>query len=169
MHNIEEVLQECCQTLDALNIKYAKNHTVRISTQAKRYWGSCQKKSDGSYIIRISSVLLDENVPLDSLKDTIYHELLHTAPYAMSHGKVWLELAQKVNWATGLNIRRVAPAPEKGVIRDYANDPSVKFVCACKKCGAKIIRYRKCSFVQRTDRYRCANCGGTFQVIVNKF
>ena len=169
MHNIDAVLQECYQTLDSLNINYAQEHKIIINSRLKRRWGSCTKKKDGSYVIKISSVLLDESVPLDSLKDTVYHELLHTAPNGMSHKKTWLQLAQKVNQATGLNIKPRTPASEKGIVTDYANDSSVKFLCVCENCGAEIVRYQKCKLVHSLHRYRCAKCKGKFKVVINRF
>lgn len=169
MHNIDTVLQECYQILDSLNIKYAPKHEVIIDSKLKRCWGSCMKKKDGSYVIRISSVLMDDTIPLNSLKTTVYHELLHTVPHGMSHKKTWLQFARKVNQATGLNIKPRFPASEKGIVPDYVNDPSVKFLCVCENCGAEIVRYRKCAFVQRVDRYHCANCKGKFKVVINRF
>lgn len=169
MHDINAILLECCQTLDALNIPYAHNYEILIDTRLKRCWGVCRKKEDGSYTIKISSVLLDDHIPSDSLKDTVYHELLHTVPRAMSHKKTWLQLAQKVNQATGLSIRPSTPASEKGITVDYVNDPSVKFLCVCENCGAEIVRYRKCKFTQKLNRYRCGSCGGRFKVIKSAF
>lgn len=169
MNHFDSIVEECCQTLDSLDIPYAKNHKILISNNLKRCWGSCQRNADGSYTIRISSALLDENVPLSSLKATVYHELLHTVPGGMNHKKVWLQLAQKVSQTTGLTIKRSAPASEIGILRDYKNDPSVKFLCACENCGVEIIRYRKCDFIRRLDRYRCGTCGGKFKVVINRF
>lgn len=169
MRDLDHVFQACCRTLDSLKIKYSPDFSVVIDTRAKRRWGSCQKKKDGSYVIKISSALLNEDVPLDSLKTTVYHELLHTVPRAMGHGKTWLQLARKVNEATGLNIKPSTPASEKGVQQDYAHDPSVKLLCVCQGCGAEVVRYRKCDFAKQLHRYRCGRCGGQFRVIFSRF
>ena len=169
MHDLDAFLRECCQTLDSLGIPYAKEHKIIIDPRLKRCWGSCRKRADGSYVIKISSVLLDDAVRADSLKDTLYHELLHTAPDAMSHGEAWRNLAQQVSRATGLTIKRSTPASEKGIVPDYAKDPSVKFLCVCEGCGAQIVRYRDCSFVRRHSRYRCGTCGGKFKVLLGRF
>lgn len=169
MHNLDPIIKECCRTLDALGIPYAKNHSILIDSRLKRCWGSCRKNQDGSYTIKLSPSLLDKKIPVDSLKDTLYHELLHTAPNAMSHRKTWLQLAQKVNQATGLHIKRSTPAAEKGITADYANDPSVKFLCVCKGCGAQVVRYRNCAFASHPEKYRCGRCGGAFRVIFRRF
>lgn len=167
MHDLEPILKECCQTLDALCIPYVKSAEIAIDSRLKRCWGSCRKRKDGSYVIKLSPILLEDSTPLDSLKDTLYHELLHTAPRAMSHKKTWLQLAQKVNRSTGLNIKPSSSAAEKGILRDYANDPSVKFLCRCEGCGAEIVRYRNCELVRRTDKFRCS-CGGKFKAIFSR-
>lgn len=168
MHSLESTLQECYQTLDSLGIPYAANCKVISDPKLRRCWGSCRKQKDGSYTIKISSVLLEETVPLESLQDTLYHELLHTVPNAMNHRHTWLALAKKVSLATGLHIRPSAPASEKGVAQDFTKDPSVKFLCVCQGCGAEIVRYRKCDFARRPDKYRCS-CGGKFKVIFSRF
>lgn len=168
MHDLNATLLECCRTLDALGIPYAKNHTVTVDSRLKRCWGSCRMRSDCSYCIKVSAVLLDDAVPADSLKDTLYHELLHTVPGAMNHGATWKALAQQVSRATGLTVKRTAGAVEKGIVPDYANDPSVKFLCVCENCGAQIVRYRSCRFTRQYKRYRCASCGGTFKMILNR-
>lgn len=168
MHNFDSVFKECYRTLDALEIPYAKSHKIIVDSRLKRCWGSCRKNKDGSYIIKLSSALLAEDVPADALKDTLYHELLHTAPHAMSHQKTWQRLAQKVNQATGLHIKRSTPAAEKGITPDYENDPSVKLLCVCEGCGAQVVRYRDCAFSRRVGNYRCGRCGGIFQVIFRR-
>lgn len=169
MHDLNSILQECCQTLDSLQIRYAKNCKIIPDPRLKRCWGSCRKMPDGSYLIKISPLLLEESLPPESLKDTLYHELLHTVPGAMSHQKTWLQLAQTVNRATGLNIKRSTPASEKGIELDYANDPAVKFLCVCQGCGVQIVRYRRCDFVRRPGKYRCGSCGGKWKVVFNRF
>lgn len=168
MHDLESILDECYRMLDSLDIQYVRNHTIVIDSRLKRCWGSCRKNKDGSFLIKISPVLMDEHTPSDSLKDTLYHELLHTVPNAMSHGKTWLHLAQKVNGATGLNIKRSTPASEKGILRNPADDPSVKFMGICEGCGAEVIRYRNCAFVRYPEKYRCGRCGGKFKVVFRR-
>lgn len=168
MHDLNTALEECRKTLDSLGIRYAQNSEIIIDSRLKRCWGSCRKRKDGGYVIKISALLMEEDVPLDSLKDTLYHELLHTAPGAMSHRKTWLQLAQRVSRATGLNIKPSTSASDKGVFRDYLHDPSVKFLCECEGCGVQIVRYRNCPLARRPDRYHCGSCGGKFKVIINK-
>ena len=168
MHDLQAVFDQCCQRLDQLQIPYAKNCKLLTDSRLKRSWGSCRKHPDGGYTIKISPVLLEDSVPIDSLKDTLFHELLHTVPGAMSHGKTWLQLAKQVNLATGLDIKRSTTASDKGIMQDFANDPSVKFLCICESCGAQIVRYRKCDFMRRTNRYRCGTCGGKFKVIIRR-
>lgn len=168
MHDLESILEQCYRNLDALGIPYAKNHRIITDSRLKRCWGSCRKIKDGSFLIKVSPVLLDAHIPSDSLKDTLYHELLHTVPHAMSHGKTWLQLAQKVNGATGLNIKPSTPASEKGVVVNYADDPSVKFLCICEGCGAEVIRYRNCAFARHPEKYRCGRCGSKFKVVFRR-
>lgn len=114
MRDLQQIAQICFRELEALGIVCGSVQAFRVNTRAKRRWGLC-KILPGGYQIEIAAVLLREDIPLASLKDTIIHELLHTCPGCANHGAQWKALADKVNRAYGYNIRRLASPAEKGV------------------------------------------------------
>ena len=106
---------ECRRELDRLGIPYSKNITFKVNTRAKMRLGVC-KKTGNSFVIEISSSLLDERTPLkEGLKNTLHHELLHTCRGCMKHTGRWKIYADRVNAAYGYCIKRAAEKDE-GII-----------------------------------------------------
>lgn len=117
-NNVRDLKKEaeiCLKELDKLNIPYGKIEGFTVNTRAKKRWGQCTKTSEGVFTIDISVRLLDENTPLISLKETLYHEILHTCNGCMNHAKQWKSYAKIVNDAYGCNIKRTTSASEMQV------------------------------------------------------
>ena len=168
MHNLNQVVADCKQTMDTCQIPYGTTVNVQVSSRMRRTWGSCRKGRDGISTITISNRLLQEDVPLDSLRTTVFHELLHSAPDASGHKGAWKQYAEALSRITGLNIKRTTSAEEKGISMDENQNPEIKFMCECRKCGLQIVRYRDCKFAHNSHRYRCGRCGGKFKQIINR-
>lgn len=168
MHDLEQVVADCKRTMDAHRIPYGAIVHVQVSSRMRRTWGSCRKGRDGVSTITISNRLLQDDVPLDSLKTTVFHELLHSAPGTSGHTGKWKQYAESLSRVTGLNIKRTVSAEEKGIAIDEGQDMAIKFLCECEKCGLQIVRYRDCKFARNYRRYRCGRCGGKFKKIINR-
>ena len=151
--NLMKLANECISELDAIDIKYSKNIKWEINTRAKKRWGLCSKKPDGSYVISISSRLLDDNLDDDSAKDT------------KGHGPEWKRLADKINKAYGYNIKRCSSDEEKGVETIETAPKIIKHKFRCKKCGQIIERTRESKFTKNYKGYRCTICYGDFEKI----
>ena len=163
MRNINEVMRNCCNKLDAIGIKYGKIVSVSINTRAKKRWGQC-KMENGCYMISISSRLMSEDVALIHLENTMIHEILHTCNGCMNHGATWKNLAEKVNSAYGYNIKRTTSSAEKG-IEPIQTIYNIKHKFVCKGCGAFVVRQRESDFTRHYNLYRCAKCRGCFEKI----
>ena len=161
MRDPEPYAVECMKELDALNIRYSPNISFVINTRATTRLGLC-KKLGNSYVIEISSLLLDERVDaVRGLKTTIMHELLHTCRGCMKHTGRWAELAAKVNAAYGYHVTRAA-SPDEGIIPGELRKPPRYFI-RCVKCGMQIPRQKRSPLVNHPENYRCAKCGGALQ------
>lgn len=163
MRNLSAVAFECKRELDALNIRYGNVVEFRVNSRVKSRWGRCSSII-GGFVIEVSERLLHDEVPMESLKNTIIHELLHTCKGCQNHGTTWKRLADKVNRAYGYNIKRTTSASEKGV-QEEERVIKVKHRFACSSCGQIIERERESKFTKNYDRYRCGCCGGTFKKI----
>jgi len=160
-HDLNAVAQDCLQTLRQLNIPTGMIREFYADSRSRRRWGVCKKEPDGSFRIGISVRLLENGAPLQSLRETIFHELLHTAPGCMNHAGRWKQYAALLNKTMGLSIRTSTGAEALGV----KPDPRIRYRFRCQGCGAEQIRYRACDFTRHPERYRCGRCGGHFRAI----
>ena len=153
---LENIVQDCIIKANNINIPTGKISSVRINRRAKKRWGMCIPNPNNTFTIEISEILLQDDVSNDALYDTVMHEVLHTAPNCLNHGKIWKKYASMINNAYGMNIKRTTSAEEKN-IADMVNN-EYKYIIACPICGYqwKYIRYTKC--VKYPNRYNHTGC-----------
>ena len=163
MRDLQKIARECMTELDNLGIEYGNIKSFEINTRAKKRWGQCKAVTDG-YTINISIRLLDEDTPLKSLKETVFHEILHTCKGCFNHGEMWKRYALKINKAYGYNIKRCTSASEKGVER-ITEAKQIKHKFVCENCGQVINRLKESKFTKYYTRYKCSACGGKFTKI----
>jgi len=173
--NLNTIAKECMAELDKLNIRYGNVIRFEPNSRAKKRWGQCRRVPTG-FTININVDLLDVRNPIEALKTTIIHELLHTCEGCMNHGATWKSLAAKVNRAYGYNIKATSSASEKGVtyrredveLKTYTRTYSVetyKYAIKCESCGCVIKRKRMSNAIKYTNLYRCGLCGGKLKRI----
>lgn len=161
MRDLKDYVSHCMKALDNIGIRYGNIVEVKVNTRAIKRWGRCRKVV-GGYVIEIGSVLLDERNDEHGLKETIFHELLHSCKDCMNHGTNWKRLADKVNMLYGYNIKRCTSAEEVGVQPETrpvkVSEP--KYAVRCNECGCVYERTKRSSIIQHPERYRCGRCGG---------
>lgn len=174
MRDLQAVAKECLMELDEIGIEYGLITRFVVNTRAKKRWGQCKKAGArwdvvagvvrDTYEINISYVLLDERNPIEALKNTLIHEVLHTCKGCMNHGEAWKKLADKVNRAYGYGIKRCSSADEKGVEYDNRDKQprKIKHQFKCEHCGQLINRQRESDFTKHYKSYKCGRCGGAF-------
>lgn len=94
--------------------------------------GLCRKTSSG-YEIEISKFILSDK---EILKNTVYHELLHTVKSCMNHGKKWQELASQVNRHYNIDISRTGIASHE-MKQEQLN--RMRYKATCQGCGRKYL------------------------------
>ena len=85
MRDLQKYAKECIIDMNKLGIVVPYIKEFKINTRAKQRFGQCRKEPDG-FSININVNLLNEEVPLSSLKETLYHEIIHTLPNCFNHG-----------------------------------------------------------------------------------
>ena len=128
---------------------------------------SHKSNEENGFIIRISSAVLQDNIPDTAIENVIIHEILHTIPYCFNHGKYWTRYAAVINHTyPQLHISQYASPKDYNLpirmTKKKKNGKEYKFYC--KKCGQQLIFYKKTSFVKNHKAYRCS-CGGKFKRI----
>ena len=168
MRDIQTCFKTCVLNLKSIDIPIAKRVRVKVNTRARSRWGQAQKQEDGSFIIEISNLLLDERCPEESLLSTIYHELIHTCEDCFNHGVKWNTYVAKASKALHVDITYGATAQEKlknpqlvaEVINDYIRKRKT-YVVECSVCHVKSIYHKKVN----VSNYCCGKCKSSALII----
>ncbi len=164
MNDLKTLIQECQAELSAISIPYGTVTSWKINTRAKSRWGQCRLLPDGTFEIQISHRLLTGMTDPTAAKETIIHELLHTAKGCQNHGKRWKLLADRVNKAyPEYRIKRTSSAQEKG-LSEPDTISQKNYVITCQNCGMRSFRKRASRVVTHPEHYRCSRCGGSLRV-----
>ncbi|MGN0658133.1 MAG: SprT-like domain-containing protein [Emergencia sp.] len=161
---LAELTAGCLNEMKQIGIRPAgRILDVRENSRAKKRLGSCRKVSEpGSegYIIEISAALKEKDDK--TIKNVLFHELLHTCRGCMNHGARWKALAGAVNRNFGTDIRVTADCRELGL--EEENQGTYRYRIRCTACGETFMRMRKSRVTEHPENYRCARCGGTLTV-----
>lgn len=95
--------------------------------------GLCQMTNKNNYIIRISKYS-----DVDTMEDTIFHEIIHTFPGCLNHGTAFQEYAGIINRLYNMNIGTYGRMPK--------NRTNVKLVCPC--CKKMLYQYKDLNNLQ---------------------
>lgn len=176
MRDLQKVFNNCITMMDEIGIDYGKITEIKVNTRATQRWGQCRHKFVGrdangnpkyNNSINISSILLDERVPIESLQNTIIHEILHTCPGCQNHGPNWKRRADKVKRELGYDIKRCDSNADKGVSNSIvAEYHRPKYIVKCKGCGMEVGQQRMCLIVQHPEWWRCGICKSEFERVM---
>lgn len=172
---LKDIYLRCRGICEDLGIPVGKVRDVSFN---KRKWtrslGKC-RRADSIYIIEIRRDLVSPGCPPDLLMNTMLHELLHTCPGCMNHGKSWHAYAAMLN-GLGFNVQSQTKAEElpeemhrsaQGAEQVYGTPPHTRqhissrpqyryeLVCAN---GHHIYRQKMSKAVKHPELYRC-QCG----------
>ena len=179
MRDLQIYANECINDMKNLGINVPVIDKFVVNKRAKSRFGRCiydyKKKT---YTIEICNDLLNEECNVLALKETIFHELIHTLPNCMNHGKEFKKYAGIINKKYHTNIKRACTNEEKyGVAyakkvaeRNNKNKkPKIKYELFCNNCG-KIRASRETSRMPKwyahTERYKCSVCNGKLEKVI---
>ena len=135
---------------------------VVINNRAQKRLGACRKTVDlsgrESYTIEISGIAL--KCGEKEIMEIIIHELLHTCPECLNHGKKWKEYASKVHKMTGYRITSTASYENLGIDVPETS-PRTVYRIKCRNCGYIYVRKKICPLVKNPGKYRCGKCGSS--------
>ena len=157
----KRLLEKCRCILREEKIPASENiQKLTINERVRSRFGKCTKKGS-CYEIELSGHLMgaDDTV----IETVILHELLHTCPRCLNHGKLWKSYAEKLNRKYVYRITATSSYNSMGV-KDPGSRETVKYLVKCTKCGTEFPRKRMCSLVENVDRYRCGKCGGKLEI-----
>lgn len=143
-------------------------YKIEFKEKSKSYWakiGRDSKKNSG-YFLRIGglfSLIPDENVAKIRFQSTIIHELIHTIPGCMNHGKRFKRICYLVNKKYPQYKLQTSTGVEDLGIQLEEPIPKYKIICKC--CGKEYLYQRKPKLA--IDMYKCSKCGKSDLELVN--
>lgn len=156
----KKLQQICIDEVNDAGIRPGQIVEWLVNKRAKRRWGLCTIKSDGTCYIEIADRLLsDDRISEKACKETIIHEILHTCRGCKGHTGRWKQYAERMNQIYGYNIKRATNGSEKGVEDYKPKSMDYKYTFICSKCGAIVKRKRQCNFTKYYKKYMCLSCG----------
>lgn len=130
------------------------------------YLGRCSTRYNGGRIldseIKISYVMLMENITEENRLNTMIHEILHAYFPKDHHGGRWERYARIINRKTGINIQRLATEEET---EEFEKNINYKYIVKCGKCGHEWKYMRMCNVVKHAEKCKCGKCNEPLQRI----
>lgn len=163
---LKRLYDQCTDEANACNIPISEYIIeVVINFRAKSRFGCCKiitgTLGKRTYKIEIASFIMDCEEKL--IKTVIHHELIHTCPNCMNHGKTWRNYAGILNQRYGYSITATSKYENFG-LNDLHGKEKDKYVIRCRNCSMEIRRKRKSKAVENIVNYRCSKCGGPLEV-----
>lgn len=159
---LEGIVKSVKLDMDKLNIPYNDNVPVVINKRLSRALGRCCYKYDVPYLIELSEVIIASE--LQELKNTICHELIHSACPQDCHGGMWKVYANKMTHNSDYTITRLHDVTKLNQdVRKQKQQP-YKYKVTCQ-CGCSMKMKRKTDFIEsiekhngRSVRWQCSKC-----------
>jgi hypothetical protein len=107
---IRDCLFEAIKNVRSLGHEVGTITDITISSRYKRAWGKCYRRC-GTFRIGLGTNLL--RTTDKAIRDTIYHEVLHTIPGCFNHGHKWKFIASQCDSKFGTKIARVTSEEDK--------------------------------------------------------
>ena len=135
-----------------------KKHSESPHTKQSKL--SDNNQNETRYIIEISKALAE--APVESIREVLAHEVLHTSPGGDRHTGPWKKYASMMNQSYGYHIKRTN-SPESLGVDQTRKKPTTKYLVICKKCGMTQERSRVSRVIKHPSLYRC-KCGGKLKI-----
>ena len=172
---VRAIAQNCIEELHTIGIyPNITPDKITINTRLKSVWGRCwthwenNSRTAWHFTIEISSQLCGDNVPDNSIRKNLLHEMLHACDECVNehHGGKWAEYAELVNDCYGLNIKRCTSSAEY-----HVEDTRKTYRCKCSKCGKIIAKkgYRAPKWYLHPQGYTHTCADGTKNSIVSEY
>lgn len=197
MYDLKKIAKECIAELNAIGIyPNITENEFTVNTRAKTRYGQCKYRNaqyrynpitlkrepiSATMSINISSFLLDDRNDINSVRQTVMHELIHSCNECIGahHGGKWLEYADLVNDCYNMDITRCSYFNErlnadvnKERMQSRKKSETKHYMLKCPCCNriiADAYRQRKPKWIMHTEDFYCKKCGkstlGKLQVV----
>ena len=154
---VSNMMNECIEDMLNIGIPVQKDRIQHIClTKLNNTQAGCsfKKINDGKFVFIIvlhEEVMehIDDEIAIANVKDSIYHELLHTCPNAQSHNEEWIKWAVKCDNELGAHTRVFK---EREIFYNIFKGKPFIYKCSC--CG---FEYHGTEDI--SDNSDCEICG----------
>lgn len=163
LDRLDQIIKEVKRDMNALNIPFDDTVPIKINTRLSRALGRCCYRSGKAYVIELSTVIINSDV--QELKNTIAHELLHSATIGDHHGGMWKYYADKMTRGSKYTITRLHDTEK---LNYDAMMSKYKYKTVCSGCGSEGRYTKKTNFINHLIRnngngkpWYCSRCHGS--------
>lgn len=129
-----------------------------LSSNNRKTLGRCHWDGWEYNILLNPNMLKFQEDGINTIKNTIAHELCHTLPGCMNHGKNFHARADQIGFLMGYVIDTHADTDSSAYFRKYL--PNANYKTVCRDCGQEVMKAHMCDEIANPARYRCGKCSG---------
>lgn len=160
---LQTIIRQVKKDMDSVGIPYDKNVPITVNKRLKRALGVCKSRNNKAYAIELSGIIIASD--LQELKNTICHELIHSATVGDNHGGKWRYYANKMTNSSNYTITRLhdgSKLNQSAIMKTY------KYKVTCSKCGTTTHYSKKTSIIKTIMEndgngypWYCSKCHGS--------
>lgn len=160
---IMRTASQCLAELRELGYQPPIAVQYRVSSRLTRALGNCLEQRQMGKIIRLV-ITISADVPSETLKDVMMHELIHAVVGGREHhGYKFQALANLVNRTYGYRVGTYASTEEREAIQKVRAKKANFSTVRCIKCGNERVVSNRAGVVKYPHEYKC-KCGGHLTV-----
>lgn len=130
-----------------------------LAKNNRRTLGRCKYEYDVYRIFLNPNMLNFEDDGEKVIRNTLAHELCHTLPGCLNHGKEFHRKAKMIYDLMGYVIDTTADVDSSEYFSKYLPDANYKIIC--NDCGNEILKNHISDPINNPGRYTCSRCGGS--------
>ena len=165
LKDLQEIYKICVQECKNVDIPIRDDKVIKIEftkEYAQESRGFCIMDNDcNTFSIFINSIYQEKDCPIEELKETIIHELIHTCPRCQSHGKIWMKYAKILNDKYGYELMTT-----KDYEAVFNKELPILHKYVCKTCGSFFnLRVENETYFSKDMYFCCSFCGAKYYEI----
>ena len=162
MRDYQKIARECLEEVKDCGIQPGNIAAFVTNGRLSHAWGRCVfRRSTNINTIELQPFLLEDATPLEVLKATLIHEILHTCEGCHNHGAIWESYTHRINARYGYKVTQYATQEEISACMEagtFSPEARFRYIIDCARCGQRICRSKMSAFVRDPGRYVCS-CG----------
>lgn len=161
MHDLEKEFDFCKKYMRDIGIQIADDDKISIAEDCYgNHQAFCRQEDfeEKIFSIHILKDFLNDKIPVPILRSIIMHELLHTSPRCLSHGKTFLKMAKYI-YGSSHGKYNILVCTDDMLIKNP--DKKIAAIYQCE-CGMTQYLSDETPYIHRFEdkakKYKCGYC-----------